>query len=303
MTKLEALNKLITEKLDGTKEGKTILEAVNLATKAYGGAGDASGLGEAIEQLYTVFTKGGGGGEGDEHVTLNFSKVLNFSDEEAEMMEFFPLSGYAVGKVSYTGLDLSKSSIFPALINSPYVTAVDYTGVKGSGNCKYFDGMLCNTAVSDVDLTPIDFSNAKSFMRAFAMCPNLKSVDLSKVSITEAGNQTMMYTFAYDTKLETVDISNIDLGSEDVSGITMFIGCTALTHVKFKEGVDWFTNLYSPINLAYSPLDRESIIQLFNNLGTPNEHRASTIALHSTTLGYLSDDDKAIATNKGWTLA
>lgn len=295
MTKLEALNKIVTEKLAGTKEGKTILEAVNLATKAYGGAGSASNLGDAIEQLYSVFTKGGGGG-GDEHLTLDFSQKLDFKGETDH--QIVTLISFATGSVSYAGIDLSESDFFPALIEATKVTSVDYSGIKNTSGVKVFTGMLMGTAIESVDLSPIDFSSVHFLEQAFSHCPNLKTLNLSMITKSTVTGEYWGYMASHCPKLERVNLSNVDFnGLTDFSNL--FEGDTSLTHIDFKASSGWGTNVYGSIDFSYSPLDRETIVQFFNNLGTVT---GKSIVLNPTTMGYLSEEDKAIATNKGWTL-
>lgn len=295
MTKLEALNKIVTEKLAGTKEGKNILEAVNLATKAYGGAGSASNLGDAIEQLSAVFTKGGGGS--DEHLTLDFSQKLNIKSAD-KTTQFLTLIGFATGSVSYNGIDLSECELFPGLMGATKVTSVDFAGIKNTSGVKEFQGMLMGTAIENVDLSPIDFSSAFALAWSFGSCPNLKSLDLSMITRTSVTGEYWGYLAANCPKLERVNLSNVDFnGFTDFS--TLFQGDTSLTHIDFKASTGWGTTVYNSIDFSYSPLDRETIVQFFNNLGTGT---GKSIVLNPTTMGYLSEEDKAIATDKGWTL-
>lgn len=48
-------------------------------------------------------------------------------------------------------------------------------------------------------------------------------------------------------------------------------------------------------------LDREALLVILNNLSTVTSTR--TLTMGSTLLAKLTDEDKTIATNKGWTLA
>ena len=59
MTKLEALNAIILDKLGGTRRADSMLEAINMVVAAYGGKGDKINMADALEELYTVYDKGG----------------------------------------------------------------------------------------------------------------------------------------------------------------------------------------------------------------------------------------------------
>lgn len=294
MTKLEALNKIITEKLDGTKEGKTILEAVNLATKAYGGTGKASNLGDAIEQLYSVFTKGGGEG-GDEHITFDFSQAI---DMEKSYIGALTLLSYAKGKVSYKGVNIEGLQCFPGLAGAAKVTSVDYTGIGSTKNITDWSGFLMGVQCEEVDLSPLDFSGLVNCSGAFQNCSKLKTLDLSMLAPTTQDASYDSSVFANCESLQTLDISKWNIGNTR-SISTWFTGCTSLTHIEFMPSENWFTEGKDTIDFSYSPLDRETVIQLFNNLGTVT---SGAIVLNPTTLALLSDTDKAIATDKGWSL-
>lgn len=295
MTKLEALNKIVTEKLDGTKEGKTILEAVNLATKAYGGTGKASNLGDAIEQLYSVFTKGGGEG-GDEHITFDFSQTIDLEKAYFGTLSFL---AYAKGKVSYKGVNLTGLSVFPTLAGAVNVTSVDYTGIGSTKDITDWSGLLMGVQCEEVDLSPLDFSGLENFSAAFQNCSKLKTLDLSMLAPTTQGVGYDSSVFQNCSSLQTLDISKWNIGNTH-SISTWFTGCTSLTHIEFMPSENWFTEGTDSIDFSYSPLDRETVVQLFNNLGTVT---GKAIVLNPSTLALLSDTDKAIATDKGWTIA
>ena len=57
MTKLEALNQILNIIVESEKEGRTILEAINLTAQAYGGKGDSTNNAVAIKELYDIFTE------------------------------------------------------------------------------------------------------------------------------------------------------------------------------------------------------------------------------------------------------
>ena len=55
-------------------------------------------------------------------------------------------------------------------------------------------------------------------------------------------------------------------------------------------------------NISSSTLfTREALVEILNNLATVTSTK--TLTMGSTNLAKLTDEDKAIATNKGWTLA
>ena len=76
---------------------------------------------------------------------------------------------------------------------------------------------------------------------------------------------------------------------------TAFYKCTNLKDLKFY-------NISRNIDLHYSTkMTREALVEVLNNLARVNGTFTCTIG--ETNLAKLTDEDKAIATNKGWTLA
>ena len=104
----------------------------------------------------------------------------------------------------------------------------------------------------------------------------------------------------------------------DLSGCTstnyrwyeMFTGCNSLTTLTDNpmapEGSRWqFKSRSYGVDFSACPLDRNSILKVFNGLveaSTSTSASSRTIKISSTTNGYLTDNDKAIATNKNWVI-
>lgn len=83
------------------------------------------------------------------------------------------------------------------------------------------------------------------------------------------------------------------------SGIQgMFAGCNSLEEVRFKE------NSLSTTNLDLTScklLSHDSLLSILNSCAQTSETK--TLKLGADNLAKLSEEEKAIATNKGWTLA
>ena len=99
--------------------------------------------------------------------------------------------------------------------------------------------------------------------------------------------------FAYCSSLTTVP-------EMDVSNVTemdyMFRSCSSLTDL------GGFIGLKCSLDLHYSPLTHDSLMNIINKAADVTTSPA-TLTLGSTNLAKLSDEEKAIATAKGWTLA
>lgn len=157
----------------------------------------------------------------------------------------------------------------------------------------------------------LDTSNATDMESMFYACNNLTAIPQLNTS-----NVTRMLTmFISCNKLTTIpllDTSNVTNMGEMFSGCTsltsipelnvsrctyfsyMFNKCTSLTSI----GMYGFT--YS-IDISQTALEHDAIVAFLNQAGTA--YGSQTITMGSAKLALLSDEEKAIATNKGWTLA
>lgn len=105
-----------------------------------------------------------------------------------------------------------------------------------------------------------------------------------------------------------MDCTNLLIFSSDLSSIGsavyyqnnhMFRGCTGLTNVTLSGTLNC-NNLY----LSYSEkLTVDSLVNIINVLVDRTGQSNYRIYLGSTNLAKLTDEQKAVATNKGWILA
>ena len=178
---------------------------------------------------------------------------------------------------------------------------------EAGGNC-------CDSiATSFVDVIPYNAtSNLTSMYQFFYDSQNLKEVgllDTAKVTdmssmfegcsslITVPQFDTskvtgMGYMFCYCPSLITVpqfDTSKVtDMGY-------MFYDCSAITEIHMK-------NMSVSFDLHHCiKMEREALLEVINNLATVTSTR--TLTMGSTLKAKLTDDDIAIATAKGWTIA
>ena len=136
----------------------------------------------------------------------------------------------------------------------------------------------------------MDLSQATKANDAFAYCSRLTTLpklDLS--SVTE-----MNTAFNDDYVLETIE--EIKLGA-NTRFVSTFDDCTALTNMTVTGVIG-----QNGLNLSYSPnLTHESLMSVIHAL----QNKTSgtwTVTLGTDNLAKLTNAEKAIATEKGWTL-
>lgn len=171
---------------------------------------------------------------------------------------------------------------------------------------------------------PAELEAPKVSLRTFNECTSLVKVNVTGyLSTFNTGDAV----FRGCTKLEEVTFAEgmITIGSSIFYGCTalkkvylpssittsyqnglttasssyyVFESCTALEDV--QVGIDW--NMSLRLNVS-SKLTVESMVAMFNNLKDLTEETAKTLTLGITNLAKLTDEQKAIATNKNWILA
>ena len=189
---------------------------------------------------------------------------------------------------------------------SGYVT----TGLKdffnAGGKCAY--STFSNTAdVMKYD----DTENVTNYDYMFDWCERLTTISINMKKCTSAE-----FAFYKCTHLTNLDVSQID-NLRDV--YYMFGECEALKEVPALDfshaGKPYglfencrslekihITGMKASFKISDSTkFTRESLVEILTNLGTVTS--TSTLTMGSTNLAKLTDEDKAIATNKGWTLA
>lgn len=147
----------------------------------------------------------------------------------------------------------------------------------------------------------LDFSKVTNANYLFQNCSKLTTIpQLNLSNVT-----TINGIFYGSTNLTAIPL----LDFSKVTSIVVFFGYSTMTRLTDLGGfknlkIDWNDNygLYSCPNLTY-----ESVMNVINNLFDFRSNNDSTttrtIKFHANSLALLSDEDKAIATGKGWVLA
>ncbi len=150
----------------------------------------------------------------------------------------------------------------------------------------------CGISGDLTGLCELDTSNCTNFSSAFNGCTGITRVgviDCRKAS----GN---VQPFKGCTALETID--KIILKSDGTHGLTTLTDCTSLMNITI-EGVQGVS-----CDVSSCPLIYDSIMSIINALKDYSGSGTTyTLTLGTTNLAKLTDAEKAIATEKGWTLA
>ncbi len=213
-----------------------------------------------------------------------------------------------------TQLDTSSGTNFRQMFGDcSALTEVPQMDFSKATNLTYmFSNCYGLTSVSQ-----LDFSNATEAKYTFNRCDNLATVsnltlggDCSNMFFqcykltTVTGLNTDKVTnfatmFAYSSKLATVELTSLIANS---SSRGMFASCSNLQNLTVTGTITVASN----DSLDLSPSSKitvESLLSVLNALADNTGGTTYSIKLGATNLAKLTDEQKAIATNKNYTLA
>ena len=156
---------------------------------------------------------------------------------------------------------------------------------------------LGSKKVSPTKTITKEVSSMKPFFNAGGKCSNSTATSFEGIiqysdtsNVTDMSN--MFYSCSSLTSVPQLDTSNV------TSMDSMFNVCSRLEEIHM-------INMKVDFDIHYSTkFTREALLEIINNcydLTTLN--RTATLTMGTTNLAKLTDEDKLIATNKGWTLA
>ena len=190
----------------------------------------------------------------------------------------------------------SITSLVQVFSGAPNIESVECAEWNVSNVTRFyatFDGLK---RLKNVNISNWDTTKSTTFDCFFSNNNSLQQLDVSKFNMANARNTHSM--FGYCVSITSLDISNFDLSNvKDVD--YMFRRTEKLTTLKT-------TYLKLPnidmglIGFNGSPLTVDSIVGLLNAL--PQSDKGYSFQIGSDNIAKLSDEQKAIATNKGWTL-
>lgn len=205
-------------------------------------------------------------------------------------------------------LDTSKATDMHNMFNScGSLTAIPQFNTSKATNMSYmFNGCSNLTAVPQMDT-----ANVNNMGNLFSGCSKLTEIpqlDMSKVTnmpsmfskcssltalpqMDTPNAQNMANMFEYCSKLTVIPALN---ASKVYNLNNMFKSCSSLKSILM-------TGMMANFDISASTKFEESdLVTILNNLATVTQTK--TLTMGATNLAKLTDAEKAIATNKGWTL-
>lgn len=237
-----------------------------------------------------------GGGVGNKSISR---RMITYKTDEAG--KIISIDGHELGGgggdyqikelvVTENGVyDVAGEAYKPVRVNVPQTAASGtLKAVLDATKSAYYLFYYYEGSSADKLIRSSDTSNVANMGNMFSYCYNLTTIpllDTSKVT----NMSEMFYRCHKLTAIPELDASKV------TSMASIFYDCTSLTSI----GIYGFTR---SVDISSTALGHDAIVAFLNQAGTAY-NSSQKITMGSAKLALLSEEEKAIATNKGWQLA
>lgn len=202
----------------------------------------------------------------------NFSNMFNGCNS---LREILPIN---------TSKGTSFSSMFSGCYSLREIPELDTN--KGTN----FSSMF-STCYSLKKIPQLNTSNSTNLISMFSSCNALE--EIPQINTSNSTNFSSMFSGCYALK----EIPELDT-SKGTSFVNIFNNCNALINIK---GINHITGNQSVSTSAF--LNHSSLLRILNALVDLTGQTTQKLTLGSINLAKLTEEEKAIATEKNWTLS
>ena len=251
-----------------------------------------------------------GGGTGNKIMLTDgtkFAYSTTFDPELYDVSNVTDMSTMFYNCSGLTSLDLSNwntsnvtnmGAMFYICGNLTNIDVSNWNTSNVTDMSKMFSGC---TKLTSLDLSTWDTNKVTNMGTMFNNCLGLTSLDLSTWDTNKV--TTMQNMFSYCSDLTSLGLSNWNT-SKVTNMLDMFNNCKSLANLQFNDL--GHNQICTSLDLtACSALTKDSILYLFNNAfdrSAAGYTKAFTIRLNATIKALLTEEEIAIATNKGFTV-
>lgn len=230
----------------------------------------------------------------------------------------FQWCGGTLTSITFSNIDTSKVTDMSFMFDSGMLlTALDFSGFDTSNVTSMHKMFLACNSLTSLNLSMFDTSNVKTMSYMFATCPSLTTINLSNWNTSKVTSMEAMF-------MGCDHLTTLDLGGFDITNLTtmeaMLSNCSSLATLNLSQcnfsNVNNMENMFrscsklttvtGPITgikvnlqLGHCPLTGESAKVFMGGLEQVSTKK--TITFKSTTP--LTQEDVALATSMGWTVA
>lgn len=227
---------------------------------------------------------GGGGGYNIKKLIITENGLYD-GELEAYKPVYVSVPQVAQGDTLKAVLDATKSAyyLFYQYNGTSINGLIYYNSTANVTNMSYMFGKCTNLTT----IPELNTSKATDMSYMFNGCTNLTTIP--QLDTSNVGNMNSMFynctSLTTIPELDAINVSNMD---------NIFYNCSNLTEIHMK-------NIKEGFDIHFSTLfTREALVEILNNLARLSFSR--TLTMGSDNLAKLTDEDKQIATSKGWNL-
>ena len=262
-----------------------------------------------------------GGGDGNKSISRRMITYKVDDTGKIISIDGHELNGGGGGDLQIKELVVTENGVYDTAGEAYKPVRVNVPQTAQSGTVKALldatqsaNSLFSNYNGASVDglISYHDTSNVINMQAMFSGCSNLATIPELDTSIVT----NMSYMFKDSATLNTIP----RLDTSNVTTMTyMFSGCSNLTTIpeldtsRVIDLYDVFNNCTSltsigmygftrSISISKTALEHDALVAFLNQAGTAY-NSSQKITMGSAKLALLSDEEKAIATNKGWQLA
>ena len=239
-----------------------------------GGENTLKKLLDATKQTHNLFFRYAG---------TSVSDLIQYSDTEnvTDMGSMFTLCKLTSVPLLNTSKVTQMSNMFESCTKITTIPLLDTSSVINMSNMFY-------NCTGLTTIPQLDTSKVENMGAMFYQCTQLTSIPQLNTSKVLATSH-MFFACSSLTTVPALDVNNVN------NFVGMFSNCPNLKSILM-------TNIGANLDISSSTkFEREDLLVILNNLKTVTSTK--TLTMGATNLAKLTDEDKAIATNKGWTLA
>ena len=202
------------------------------------------------------------------------------------------------GLVALTGIDTSyycETLELNCEIYVPKVTSATFDFSIGSTGYAY------SMASPLKYLKTPHLENKKMYIRCFLepleiyCTDNVYSIYL--LSLSSINNNRILKTIHFGSGMETVM-------NGTATSTSLFYNCTTIENITVSDGAFGDNETATTIDLSYSPnVTRQSFLNMANGFADRTGKTANILKLNAFTKTIVTDEEKAILTNKNWTIS
>lgn len=239
--------------------------------------------------------------------SLDFSKVetINYMFDSCRMAGTIDLSG-----ISFPELTSAKNVFY----NTSDPTAIDMSNVDMPKvtDASYMFNVLSSNKMTSLNLTGINMPNLISANNMFHYCNKITSLDVSGINFSKVTNANNLF-YQCATLVDVIgeiDFSSLTNGLYPSSSSNPFRYCSALETLYLKNIYKDVTTMKNEskwcINLGDTKIKDECLIYIINelpDLAAKGLTTTNKIIITLPTINTLTDEQKQVAIDKGWSVA